>query len=92
MYLDMLEHAVRGAQGGARAGARRPLAAATEIELHVPALLPEDYVADVHVRLALYKRIAAAADDAALEEMTAELVDRFGELPAAAQICCAWRA
>jgi transcription-repair coupling factor (superfamily II helicase) len=58
----------------------RALAAASEIELHVPALLPEDYVADVQLRLALYQRIAAA-DAATLQDMSAELVDRFGELP-----------
>jgi transcription-repair coupling factor (superfamily II helicase) len=48
--------------------------------LHVPALLPEDYVRDVHLRLALYQRIAAA-DATRLEDMTAELIDRFGSLP-----------
>jgi transcription-repair coupling factor (superfamily II helicase) len=52
----------------------------SEIELQVPALLPEDYVPDVHLRLALYQRIAAA-DAATLRDMTAELIDRFGALP-----------
>jgi transcription-repair coupling factor (superfamily II helicase) len=80
MYLDMLEHAVAALQSGQEPALDRPLAAATEIELHVPALLPEDYVADVHLRLALYQRIAAA-DLPALEDMTAELIDRFGALP-----------
>jgi transcription-repair coupling factor (superfamily II helicase) len=55
------------------------------VELHVPAFLPDTYAADVHVRLVLYKRIAAAADAAALDDLTAELVDRFGPLPATAQ-------
>ena len=63
----------------------QPLAAATEVELRLPAFQPEAYVGDVHVRLSLYKRIAAAADEAALDELTAELHDRFGPLPAAAQ-------
>jgi transcription-repair coupling factor (superfamily II helicase) len=53
--------------------------------MRVPALLPEEYVADVHVRLALYKRIAAATDPATLDELTAELVDRFGTSPAPTQ-------
>jgi transcription-repair coupling factor (superfamily II helicase) len=83
MFLDMLEHAVAALKDGREPALDKPLAAATEVELHVPAFLPDDYVADVHVRLGLYKRIAAA-DPAALEELTAELVDRFGELPAAA--------
>jgi transcription-repair coupling factor (superfamily II helicase) len=83
MYLDMLEQAVRTLRSGRRLGepgAERPLAAVSEIELQVPALLPEAYVGDVHLRLALYQRIAGA-DAAALRDMTAELIDRFGALP-----------
>jgi transcription-repair coupling factor (superfamily II helicase) len=80
MYLDMLEHAVAALRAGREPALERPLAAVSEIELHVAALLPEDYVSDVHLRLALYQRIAAA-DATALVDMTAELVDRFGELP-----------
>jgi len=82
LFLDMLEQAVRALKDGRQPVLDKPLAATTEVELHVPAFLPEDYVADVHVRLGLYKRIAAA-DAAGLEELTAELIDRFGELPPA---------
>ena len=84
MYLDMLDRAVNALKAGRAIAVDAPLAAQSEVELRVPALLPEDYVSDVHVRLALYKRIAAAPDDPALDELTAELVDRFGELPAPA--------
>jgi transcription-repair coupling factor (superfamily II helicase) len=80
MYLDMLEHAVAALRAGREPALDRPLAATTELELHVPALLPEEYVPDVHLRLALYQRIAGA-DTVALEDMTAELIDRFGPLP-----------
>jgi transcription-repair coupling factor (superfamily II helicase) len=80
MYLDMLEQAVRAMRENREPSLERPLAAASEIELRVPALLPQDYVPDVHLRLALYQRIAAA-DAAALQDMTAELIDRFGPLP-----------
>ena len=59
----------------------RPLAATAEVELRLPALLPESYVADVPVRLALYKRLAAAPDNAAIDALTEEIVDRFGPLP-----------
>src|SRR5690349_24549809 len=59
----------------------KPLAATAEVELRLPALLPESYVADVPVRLAMYKRLAAAPDNAAIDELTAEIVDRFGPLP-----------
>ena len=85
MYLDMLDRAVRALKEGREVALDAPLAAQTEVEMRVPSLLPEEYVGDVHVRLALYKRIAAAADDATLDELTAELVDRFGPLPQPAQ-------
>src|SRR5690606_19915635 len=45
------------------------------------ALLPDDYVSDIHLRLTLYKRIANATDDTALEDLQAEMIDRFGPLP-----------
>ncbi|HTQ36451.1 MAG TPA: transcription-repair coupling factor [Steroidobacteraceae bacterium] len=85
MYLDMLDATVRALQAGEDPATVRPLAAATEVNLHVPALLPADYIGDVQTRLALYKRIAAAADGAGLEELRTEIGDRFGALPAAAQ-------
>ncbi len=85
LYLDMLEHAVRALKAGREPLLDQPLAAATEVELRLPAFLPEVYVGDVHVRLSLYKRIAAADSDAALDELTAEIHDRFGPLPPTAQ-------
>jgi transcription-repair coupling factor (superfamily II helicase) len=85
MYLDMLEHAVEALKAGREPALDQPLAAATEVELRLPVLLPESYVADVHVRLSLYKRIAAADSDAALDELAAEIHDRFGPLPSPAQ-------
>ena len=85
MYLDMLDRAVKALRAGRRVDLDAPLAAQTEVDLRVPALLPEDYVGDVQVRLALYKRVAAAPDDEALDSLLAELADRFGELPAPAQ-------
>ncbi len=85
MYLDMLERAVQALQAGKKPDLDPVAAPTTEIELRVPALLPEDYVGDVPVRLTLYKRIAAAADRTALATLTEEIVDRFGELPRPAQ-------
>ena len=85
MYLEMLERAVAALKEGKEPALDQPLAAATEVELRLPAFLPEAYVADVHVRLSLYKRIAAADGSAALDELTAEVHDRFGPLPPAAQ-------
>ncbi len=85
LYLDMLDHAVKALKEGREPALDQPLAAATEVELRLAAFLPEVYVADVHVRLSLYKRIAAADSAAGLDELTAELHDRFGPLPPVAQ-------
>ncbi|WP_163312730.1 TRCF domain-containing protein, partial [Klebsiella aerogenes] len=52
-----------------------------DIELRVPALLPDDYLGDVNMRLSFYKRIAAAESKAELDELKVELIDRFGLLP-----------
>ncbi len=81
MYLDMLERAVKALKEGREPELDRPLAATAEVELRLPALLPESYVADVPVRLALYKRLAAAPDNAGIDALTEEIVDRFGPLP-----------
>jgi transcription-repair coupling factor (superfamily II helicase) len=81
MYLDMLEQAVKALKEGREPALDRPLAATAEVELRLPALLPESYVADVPVRLALYKRLAAAPDNGAIDSLTEEIVDRFGPLP-----------
>jgi transcription-repair coupling factor (superfamily II helicase) len=85
LYLDMLEQAVEALKQGREPVLDKPLAAATEVELRTPAFLPESYVADVHVRLSLYKRLAAADSEAALDELSAEIYDRFGPLPPMAQ-------
>ncbi|HEY5634795.1 MAG TPA: transcription-repair coupling factor [Burkholderiaceae bacterium] len=85
LYTEMLEEAVSALKAGREPDLSAPLAATTEINLHVPALLPSDYCADVHERLTLYKRLANcnALDD--LARMQEELIDRFGRLPEAAR-------
>ncbi|MEO0997920.1 MAG: TRCF domain-containing protein, partial [Pseudomonadota bacterium] len=83
LYTELLSQAVADLKSGREPALDRPLNAGTEVNLHVPALLPEDYVPDVHLRLVLYKRIAGAADDDALRELKVELIDRFGLLPVA---------
>ncbi|MEO6081068.1 MAG: transcription-repair coupling factor [Steroidobacteraceae bacterium] len=85
LFLDMLEATVRALKDGKDPALAQPLAASTEVNLHMPALLPADYVGDVQTRLGLYKRIAAAADPQALDDLQAEIGDRFGALPAPAQ-------
>jgi len=81
LYARMLESAVRALKAGREPDMQQPLGVTTEINLHVPALLPQDYVSDVHERLVLYKRLANCETPEQLEEMQTELVDRFGLLP-----------
>ena len=83
LYSDMLARAVAALQNGQEPDLDAPIHRGLEIELHVPALIPESYLADVQARLTLYKRIASARDSAALRELQVEMIDRFGLLPEA---------
>jgi transcription-repair coupling factor (superfamily II helicase) len=85
LYLDLLEEAVRALKEGREPALDKPLAAETEVELRLPAFLPATYIGDVHVRLALYKRIAAAETATELDELNAEIIDRFSMPPPQAQ-------
>jgi transcription-repair coupling factor (superfamily II helicase) len=86
LYTEMLEHAVRSLKMGKEPDLSRPISIGTEVNLHAPALLPESYCGDVHERLVLYKRLANCAEEAELERLTEELVDRFGPLPDPARV------
>ena len=81
LYSDMLARAIAALQNGEEPELEQPLRHGVEIELHVSALIPDSYLADVQTRLTLYKRIASAADSAALRELQVEMIDRFGLLP-----------
>ncbi|MCB5184595.1 transcription-repair coupling factor [Methylobacillus gramineus] len=81
LYSDMLSHAVKQLKAGKEPDLSAPLGVTTEINLHTPALLPNDYCPDVHERLVLYKRLANCNDDDDLDTMQEELIDRFGLLP-----------
>ena len=81
LYSQMLNTAVRALRSGREPDLLSPLSATTEINLHVPALLPSDYVPDVHQRLSLYKKLATATDDDSIIGLQEELADRFGRLP-----------
>ncbi|MEA3155541.1 MAG: hypothetical protein QOK44_3130 [Betaproteobacteria bacterium] len=81
LYCSMLDTAVKSLKLGKEPDLSAPLGITTEINLHVPALLPSDYVTDVHERLVLYKRLANCDDEDALSLLREELVDRFGLLP-----------
>ncbi len=81
LYSDMLNEAVRSLKAGKEPDLAAPLATTTEINLHVPALLPADFCGDVHERLSIYKRMANCNDQGKVDDMQEELIDRFGKLP-----------
>jgi transcription-repair coupling factor (superfamily II helicase) len=85
LYTELLSRAVSSLKSGKEPDLLEPLHSGVEINLHLPALLPEDYVPDVHLRLMLYKRIASTENHDELREMQVEMIDRFGLLPAAAK-------
>ncbi len=81
LYMEMLDQAVKAIQDGKTPNLDRPLKEGTEINLHLPALIPDDYLPDVHMRLVLYKRISNAESEDQLRELQVEMIDRFGLLP-----------
>ena len=85
LYNEMLAEAVRCLKNGQEPDLLAPLQAATDINLHAPALLPDDYCGDVHLRLSFYKKLATAKTSAQIDALLEELVDRFGKLPTQAQ-------
>ncbi|RTR39457.1 transcription-repair coupling factor [Shewanella canadensis] len=81
LYMEMLEDAVKSLKEGKEPSLDQMLRHQCEIELRIPALLPDDFVHDVNIRLSLYKRIANCETEQALDELRVELIDRFGLLP-----------
>ncbi len=81
LYTQLLERAVKALKAGKQPELDVPLNHGGEIDLRIPALIPEDYLPDVHSRLVMYKRIASAESDDALRELQVEMIDRFGLLP-----------
>lgn len=83
LYMELLDRAVQAMKEGKQPELDRPLDHGAEIDLHVPALIPEDFLPDVHMRLIMYKRIASIKDKTELNELKEEMIDRFGLLPEA---------
>ena len=81
LYMEFLDSAVNALKSGKMPDFSTPIAQTTEIDLHLSALIPDDYLSNVHQRLMLYKRIANAKDKEALKELYVEMIDRFGLLP-----------
>jgi transcription-repair coupling factor (superfamily II helicase) len=85
LYNEMLSEAVRCLKAGIEPDLLSPLNVTTDINLHAPALLPNDFCGDVHLRLSFYKKLATAKSVEQIDALLEELVDRFGKLPAQAQ-------
>ena len=85
LYTELLERAVRSIRQGKLPDVDSTDARGAEVELHIPALIPEDYLPDVHTRLTLYKRVSGARSSEELRELQVEMIDRFGLLPDAAK-------
>ena len=81
LFMDMLDRAVKSLKNGESPDIDITSPAQTDINLRVPALIPEDYLGDVHSRLILYKRIASAKSSEELKDLQVEMIDRFGLLP-----------
>ena len=85
LYNEMLAEAVRCLKAGIEPDLLSPLNVTTDINLHAPALLPNDYCGDVHLRLSFYKKLATAKNTDQIDALMEEFVDRFGKLPPQAQ-------
>ncbi|MBC7468696.1 MAG: DEAD/DEAH box helicase, partial [Ramlibacter sp.] len=85
LYNEMLSEAVRSLKEGKEPDLLSPLSVTTDINLHAPALLPENYCGDVHLRLSFYKKLATAKTTDQIDTLLEEIVDRFGKLPPQAQ-------
>lgn len=81
LYMELLDAAVKALKEGREPSLEELTQQQADIELRVPALLPDDYLGDVNMRLSFYKRIAAAENKSELDELKVELIDRFGLLP-----------
>ncbi|WP_070962996.1 transcription-repair coupling factor [Vibrio sonorensis] len=81
LYMEMLEQAVEALKEGKEPSLDELLREQTEVEMRLPALLPDDYIPDINTRLSMYKQIASVRDSGELNELKVELIDRFGLLP-----------
>ena len=81
MYTELLERAVNALKSGKQPELDSPLETGPEVDLQISALIPEDYLPDIHARLVLYKRISNAVTTDDLRKLKVEMIDRFGLLP-----------
>jgi len=88
LYMELLDRAVEAIKVGKELNIDNPIQAGAEINLRIPALIPDDYMPDVHNRLIMYKRISAAKDQDDLKDLQVEMIDRFGLLPNQVKFLC----
>lgn len=88
LYMDLLDRAVEAVKAGKVLNIDDPLQAGAEINLRIPALIPDDFMPDVHNRLIMYKRISAAKNKDELKDLQVEMIDRFGLLPNQVKYLC----
>ena len=81
LYMELLDRAVKAIKEGRVPDSTTVFTEHVDINLNIPALIPEDYLPDVHTRLVMYKRISGAEDQQALHNLQVEMIDRFGLLP-----------
>ncbi len=81
LYTELLERAVRSIRQGKLPDLDAGTAHGADVELHLPSLIPHEYLPDVHTRLTLYKRVSSAQDTEELRDLQVEMIDRFGLLP-----------
>lgn len=85
LYMEMLSQAVKALKEGREPSLSEITLNECDIDLHLPALFPDDYIADISTRLSLYKRLAACENPESFEDLKVELIDRFGSLPEASE-------
>ena len=81
LYTELLDRAVKALKSGKQPELNAPMHTGTEVDLQTAALIPEDYLPDIHTRLVLYKRIASTETKEDLRDLQIEMIDRFGLLP-----------
>lgn len=81
LYTELLQRAIEAMKSGQIPDLDTSKISSTEVDLHVPAIIPADYIPDVHMRLVLYKRIASVGDPDQIKDLQIEMIDRFGLLP-----------
>lgn len=81
LFSELLERAVKSLKEGKTLDLEQLEVSGTEVDLHIPALIPDDYIPDVHLRLVMYKRISSTTNQEEQDQIYAEMIDRFGLLP-----------